>query len=83
MTDDDYLTLAYKHFGDLYIPDNRVIDFARDLELLTIERCAVAAWHHYMETVRKDGLSPIAREKYCAANSIRLLKLNTLAKNNS
>jgi hypothetical protein len=39
-----------------------------------IERCAVAAWMHHMDTARKHGVSPAVHQDYCAASAIRALK---------
>ena len=35
------------------------------------ERCAVAAWNHYMDTCRKTGRAPTIWHEWCASDAIR------------
>jgi hypothetical protein len=47
---------------------------ARLIEQRVIERCAVAAWKHHMDTARKKGVSPEVSGDYCSAAAIRAMK---------
>ena len=35
------------------------------------ERCAVAAWNHYMDHCRRKHIAPVMMEEWCAAAAVR------------
>ncbi len=43
----------------------------RDMLSAERERCAVAAWNHYMDTCHKNGIAPTIRREWCASDAIR------------
>ncbi len=51
--------------------DPAVSSRAQELILKERERCAVAAWNHYMDTCRKNGIAPTIRREWCASDAIR------------
>jgi hypothetical protein len=46
-------------------------DFAARIEAAERERCAVAAWNHYMDTCKKTCRSPALWHEWCASNAVR------------
>lgn len=48
--------------------DRKKAEKERDEET---ERCAVIAWHHFMDICQKRGLPPQSVEHWCAADTIR------------
>lgn len=59
-------------------PGSSYADFARAIEAAARkderERCAVAAWNHYMDECKKMRASASANGHWLAANAIRALK---------
>ena len=50
-------------------------ELIEQVEKMTIERCAVASWNHYMETCKKHGHGPDVENlrDFCSTAAIRKL----------
>lgn len=59
---------------ELLAAHDAALSRASEVEAQTIERCATAAWNHFMDTCKRFGLPPTGREDWCAARAIRSMR---------